>query len=103
MKIVKKKEIVKEEIEVEIKDYYFDVELVLYKVQFKDSKNYTMETLHNFANIKTIKSESYDEYDDIPYRFETYLLGKGGKEISKEEYNLEREEIIKELLQGYLI
>lgn len=98
MKITKKKEIITEEIEVIIKDYYFDIDLVLYKVSFKDDKNYTMETLHNFLNSKAIRQRTYDQYDDIPYDFEQYLLGERGREITKEEYDLEREDIIKHLI-----
>lgn len=98
MKITKKKEIITEEIEVIIKDYYFDIDLVLHKVSFKDSKNYTMEILHNFLNSKAIRQRTYDQYDDIPYQLEQYLLGEKGKEVTKEEYALEREDTIKHLI-----
>ena len=100
MKITKKKEIITEEISVEIKDYYFDIDLVLYKVTFKDVNNYTVEILHNFLNSKAIRQRTYGQYDDINYDFEQYLLGERGREITKEEYDLEREDIIKELLKG---
>lgn len=103
MKITKKKEIITEEINVEIKDYYFEVGLVSYKVTFKDDKNYTMEILHSFANMKGIRVKEYEEWDSIPYEFEQYLLGEEGKEVTKEKYNLEREYIVKELLKGYLV
>jgi len=99
MKIIKTKEVVKEEIEVLDGVYYFEKDLICNKIKLEDGE-FTMETLLNFSSPLGIKVvEDYVEEDgyNLPYAFKQFILGESGKKIEKEEYYKEREDILKRL------
>ena len=105
MKITKTKEVVTEELEVQPGEYYFEIELRSYKmiVGETDEWNYTkykMETLNNFSNFYSIVIHD-DEltYSDVPYAFKQFILGEAGRKITKEEYEKEREETLKRIIE----
>ena len=54
-----------------------------------------METLNNFGNIYSIRI--YDDEctsEDIPYDFKQFYLGEAGRKIEKEEFDLEKQDIL---------
>lgn len=103
MKITKKKEIVIEEIEVQPGEYYFEIELRSYKMIVGETDEwgytkYKLETLNNFGNIYSIRV--YDDEckaNDIPYDFKQFILGEAGRKIKKEDFEEEREDVLKRL------
>lgn len=96
LKITKKKEVISEEIEVEKRTYCFERDLVSYRVKFYEDF-YTMEVLHNFANIKGVRINVFDEWDSIPYQFEQFVLEGYNKEIEEEQFLKEKQEILSQL------
>lgn len=105
MKITKKKEVVIEEVEVQIGTYYFEChEGILHKMVLEqendDSIEYTMESVENYNSPYGIRvREDYAlEGDDFPYKFSCFLLGISGKKIKKEEYDREKDKTLKRLI-----
>lgn len=105
MKITKKKEIVVEEVEVQIGTYYFEChEGILHKIVLEqesdDSIEYIMESVENYNSPYGIRvREDYAlEEDGLPYKFSAFLLGISGKKVEKGEYDTERENVIKRLI-----
>lgn len=100
MKIIKTKEVVTEEITVEKGTYYFDIQSRCYKMEINETDEdgytkYKMETLNNFGNIYSIRV--YDDEctsEDIPYDFKQFYLGEAGRKIEKEEFDLEKQDIL---------
>lgn len=103
MKIIKTKEIVTEEIEVKEGTYYFDIQSRCYKITIEETDKdgytkYKMETLNNFGNIYSIRI--YDDEctsEDVPYEFKQFYLGDAGRKIEKEEFDLEKQDILNKL------
>jgi len=104
MKITKTKEVVTEEIEVKAGIYYFDIQLRSYKmiIEETDEDGYTkykMETLNNFGNNYSIKIyEDECTSENPPYEFKQFYLGEAGRKIEKEEFDKERQEILKRII-----
>jgi hypothetical protein len=105
MKITKTKEVITEEIEVEIGTYYFEDEsLFTYKIEIKDSEeddycDYIMEIVSNFSNICGIRiKDDFCNSENVPYEFRQFILGIAGKKITKEEFEKEKQEVLKRLI-----
>lgn len=106
MIIVNKVKVVEEEIEIEEGTYYFeDDNLVVYKFSFTEDEHtymdYKFEEVKNFSNVYSItfKEDWSDGIGNLPYKVEQYLLKKEGKEITEQEFNTEKEEVISKLLK----
>lgn len=104
MKIVKLKEVVTEEIELKVGTYYFEDEnIVSHKFTLSEPEDeysdYTLEILQGFSNVTGIRIKEGGAWDeeDLPYAFKQFILGVAGKEITKEEYDKERQEILDKL------
>lgn len=105
MKIIKTKQVIKEEIEVESGTYYFDIQARSYKITLAETDKdgytkYKMETLNNFGNIYSIRV--YDDEcnsEEIPYDFKQFILGEFGKKITKEEFDFEKQDILKRMVE----
>lgn len=103
MKIIKKKEVVTEQIEVQPGTYYFEIQLRSYKMTFGDTDKdgytkYKIETLNNFGNVYSIKVyEDECTTEDVPYFFKQFILGEEGRKITKEEFEEEKEDILKRI------
>lgn len=103
MKIIKTKEVVREEIEISSGEYYFEIQARSYKIVIEETDEdgytkYKMETLNNFGNIYSIRV--YDDEcnsEEIPYNFKQFILGEAGKKITKEEFNFEKQDILKRI------
>jgi len=101
MKITKTKEVATEQIEILAGTYYFeDEDIVAYKFILTEPddnySDYTLETLHSFSNkvgIVIRKDGTWDE-DGLPYVFKQFILGISGKKIEKEEFDLEKQDIL---------
>jgi hypothetical protein len=104
MKITKTKEIVTEEIEIKAGTYYFeDEDIISHKFILNepddDYTEYSVETLRSSYNnygIRIVEEGAWDS-DQLPYTFKQFILGVGGKEITEEEFNKEKQEILKKL------
>ena len=104
MKIVKTKEVVTEEIEIQAGIYYFEdsnlfsFKMTLFNEDEEGFIDYKMEILSNFGNVYGIKiREGYISSENVPYEFKQFILGESGKEISQEEFEKERQEILDKL------
>lgn len=105
MKIIKKKEVIIEEIEVLPGEYYFDIQSRCYKMFLGETDEdgyakYKLETLNNFGNIYSIRV--YDDEcvsEDVPFEFKQFILGEAGKKIEKEEFDLEKQDILKRITE----
>lgn len=103
MKITKTKEVVTEEIEVQQGEYYFDIQARSHKMTVGETDEdgytkYKMETLNNFGNIYSIRV--YDDEcnsEEVPYDFKQFILGEAGKKITKEEFDFEKQDILKRI------
>ena len=62
-------------------------------------QDFILESLYSYSNKVGIIIREDDAWDetDLPYSFREFILGKSGKEITEEEYEKERKEIIKKL------
>ena len=104
MKIIKKKEVVIEEVEVQIGTYYFEChEGIFHKIMLEqesdDSIEYIMESVENYNSpYGIIVREDYAlEGDDFPYKFSAFLLWISGKKIKKQEFEQQKQEVINRL------
>ena len=62
---------------------------------------YKMETLHNFGNIYSIRVYVVEcDSEDVPYDFKQFISGEAGKSITKEEFEEEREYILKRITEN---
>jgi len=101
MRITKNTEVVTEAILVEPGTYYFETDLVVYKMELgeKDQDNYSdykLTKIQNFANrfgITIIEDSS----DEAPYQFKQFILGTAGKKIEKELFEEEKVEALKRI------
>lgn len=104
MKLTKKKEVVTEEIELLPGTYYYeDEDVVSHKFTLKESEkgyqDFILETLYFFSNKLGIiirEDGTWDE-EGLPYSFKQFILGEAGKEITKEDFEKERQEILEKL------
>jgi len=102
MKITKKKEVVTEEIELLPGTYYFECyEGSYHKIVLEEDEgfDYVLESIENYASpygIRVRKDFIVDQ-EELPYKFEAFILGKSGKKIEKEEFEKERQEILEKL------
>jgi len=104
MKITKTKEIITEEVQIKTGTYYFEDEnIIAYKFVLhepeEDYSEYELETLQSYANLNSIKIKEDGAWDenDLPYVFKQFILGISGKEILKEDYYKERQQILEKL------
>jgi len=104
MKISKIKETVTESIELQSGVYYYqDSNYVLHKFEVTIDEEgyveYTYEILNNWSNLVgiTVKTEEITEEEELPWSFIQLILEKDGKKVSADEYNKERQEILKRI------
>ena len=106
IKLTKEKEVIKEDIEISFGTYYWeDSHLDSYKIiiyENEDFENYVdfkMERVMNSGNIWGIKIElDYCDTEDLPYVFKQFIFGGKKNEITEEEFNQQKQEVIKRLL-----
>ena len=106
MKIIKKKKVVEEEIQIEVGTYYFtNNDLSVYKFSFEEDEgnyiNYKLEVIENFSNRYgiTLREDWSDGQDNLPYSVEQFLLKMGCKEITEEEFLQEKKEVLDRILK----
>lgn len=104
MKITKEIKTVTEEIEVKAGTYYFeDEEIVAHKFTLEEPQEnyseYKMETLFSNSNRVgiIIREDGAWDGEDLPYKFSAFIKGVGGKEITKEEFYKEKQEVLNRL------
>lgn len=108
MKVVKKKEIVSEEIDVQSGTYYFEChEGASHKIVLDDYENvqeieYYLESVENYRSPFGIRVRTDIIYDgeEFPYKFSAFIRGISGKEITKEEFKKEKQEVLEKLNNG---
>ena len=106
IKLTKEKEVIKEDIEISFGTYYWeDSHLDSYKIiiyENEDFENYVdfkMERVMNSGNIWGIKIElDYCDTEDLPYVFKQFIFGGKKNQITEEEFNQQKQEVIKRLL-----
>jgi hypothetical protein len=105
MKITKKKEVVTEEIEVSPGEYYFvDANAVFYKMVLEEDEDaiyYFYEKVENFSDvwgIRVKKDSIIFGEEELPYAFSAFIRGISGIKIEKEEFEQQKQEVIKRLL-----
>jgi hypothetical protein len=104
MKIIRNKEIVKEEVEIPSGVYYYEVDLRSYRMSFGDTDEhgytkYELVSLSNFSNVTAIRvHEDECTSEDVPYDFKQFILEGMGRKITEEEFNIEKQEILKRVL-----
>ena len=105
IKLTKEKEVLKEEIEIEAGAYYFESKEATYKITVNEPDensciDFLMEEIVNFSNIYSLKIKDDYAYegDSLPYSFLAFIFGKENyKEITEEEFNQQKQEVIKRL------
>lgn len=103
MKIIKKKEVVSEEVEVIPGIYYFQNDLIDYKIVIYDQQEgyspYWFEKVVGFGNQFgiSINTDSLYSEEEIPYYFKQFYLGIEGKKIEEKEFNEVKEEVLKRI------
>ena len=106
MKITKTKEVVTEEIEVELGTYYFECqEGLIYKMILTeyddDGIDYFLEEVSSWGSpygIRVRKDTIFEE-EEVPYIFSAFIRGISGEKITKEMYEQEREETLKRIIE----
>jgi hypothetical protein len=104
MKITKTKEVVTEDIEVKAGTYYFeDDDIISHKFTLaepeEDYTEYIIETLRSSYNnygIRIVEDGAWYS-DQLPYTFKQFILGIAGKEITKEDFDKEKQEVLDKL------
>ena len=106
MKITKTKEVVKEYKEIQKGSYFFTCqEGILHKFMLSEEDEdgiyeYFYETLNNYNNqywIK-VKKDFITDAEELPYKVSAFFRDVSGKVITRDEYNKEREEVLKRLI-----
>lgn len=105
MKVTKKKEVVTEEIDLQPGTYYFECsEGSLHKMvltEYDDEGlDYFYETVDSWGSpygIRVRKDVIFNE-EELPYKFSAFIREISGKKIGKEEYDTEKEETLKRIL-----
>lgn len=105
MKIIKKKEIISEEIEVSIGTYYFEChEGSYHKIELTDYDNgegmeYIIESVENYVTPYGIRVRTDVIFDgeEFPYKFSAFIREISGKKIEKEEFEQQKQEVIKRI------
>lgn len=105
MRITVKKEVISEQVDVKPGTYYFsDDNLVYYKaVISEEDKNgitlFRLEYTKSFSNVYgiTVREDELYEGDEMDYSFKQFYLGLAGQKIEKEEFEEEKQDILKRL------
>ena len=103
MKITKKKEVVTEEIELLSGTYYFECyEGSYHKIILEENEgfDYIIESIENYASpygIRVRKDWIADQ-EELPYKFEAFILGKSGKKIEKEDFEEQKKQVIERII-----
>lgn len=108
MKLIKTKKVetVTEEIDILPGTYYFeDDDLISYKMILPEEDedgfcDYILESVRNFGNVfGIIVKDDWLDKDKLPFVFENFILGNGGKKIKQKEYQLERQDVLNKLMK----
>ena len=95
-----------EEIDVQPGTYYFEDEYVSSNkftlMHIEDGyQDFTLETLYFQSNkfgVIIREDGAWDE-EDLPYNFKQFILGEAGKDITKEEFEKEKQEVINRIVK----
>ena len=104
MKIIKKKEVVTEEIEIHSGTYCFECHegsyhKIILKEHEEDFIDYRLESVENYLSpygIRIITGTIFDE-EEVPYKFSGFIRGVSGKKIEKEE---QKQQVIERIANG---
>lgn len=101
MRITKNTEVVTEAILVEPGVYYFETNLIVYKMELGEKNqdgysSYKLTKIENFGNRFGIMIVE-DSSDEAPYQFKEFILGTAGKKIEKELFEEEKVEALKRI------
>jgi len=104
MKIIKKKEVVTEEIEVQLGEYYFEcIDGLYHKITIFQTEgmttDYILESVENYLDFWGIrcKKDWSDNDDNVPYKFSAFIREISGKKIEKETFEQQKQEVIKRI------
>ena len=104
IKLTKEKEVIKEEIEIPFGVYYYSDDAVDCKIELRDYGNnfvkHKLTRLEDFSNlygIRIFESESFYG-EDIPYSFKKFIFGGKKNEITEQEFEQQKQEVLKRLL-----
>jgi hypothetical protein len=104
VKILKEKEVIKEEIEIQLGIYYFNDGDVMSKIELSDDVdnfvNHKLTRVEDFSDIYGIRifEDSSFEGEDIPYSFKQFILNGRRNEITEEEFEQTKQEVLKRIL-----
>jgi hypothetical protein len=104
IKLIKEKEVIKEEVEIPFGIYYFNDDGVDCKIEllddgddFVEHRLTRLEDFNNFYGVRVFEKASlYGE--DIPYSFKKFIFGGRKNEITEQEFEQQKQEVIKRLL-----
>ena len=103
IKLVKEKEVVKEEIEIPFGIYYFNddadyckIELTYTEDDFIKHKLTRLQDFNNLYGVRVFEDESY-KGENIPYAFKKFIFGGSKNQITEQEYEQQKQEVIKRL------
>jgi hypothetical protein len=105
MKVIKKKEVVVEEIEVSSGEYYFECQegishkMVLTDYDDGEGLDYFYEFIENYNNnygIRVRKDTVFDG-EEFPYKFSAFMRAISGKKIEKEKFEKEKQQVLERL------
>lgn len=104
MKITKTKQVEVEEVEIQDGIYYFiDMNGTFNKYTIMQEEEgitdyFEEQVINNNKNYSIKFREGYTcEEDDVPYYLKIFILGISGKKIEKEEFEQQKQEVIKRL------
>ena len=104
VKILKEKEVIKEEIEIQLGIYCFNDGAVMSKIELSDDGDnhikHKLTRVDDFSNIYGIRifEDSSFEGEDIPYSFKQFILNGRKNEITEQEFEQSKNEVLKRIL-----
>ena len=100
MKIIKKSEVVIDEVDLELGTYYFEYENGNYNkmiLEYYDGEgvSYFLETVENYHYTYgiRIRQDFAFCFEDLPYKFSAFIREVSGKKINKEKFELEKQQL----------
>lgn len=102
IKITKEKQVIKEEVQIEQGIYYFYTDSGTCKIELQeeDGNVFVRRTvLQDYSNVYGIKiwEDHRENGDSLPYEFEKFIFGEKKDEITEEQFEKERQGILKKL------
>lgn len=100
IKLVKEKEVIKEEVEVNFGTYYFEDDADYCKIELSDLEDgyvkHRLTRVQDYSNLYGVRVyEGESELgEDVPYAFKKFIFGAKEKEITEQEYEQLKQEVI---------